>query len=162
MQAALAFLRSIACALLPILLSAAAGCGDGRNGIGDGGQRLFEDACGPCHDPSGGGRPGRGPSLRDSAYLASPPDVLIRIVLDGLQSEEAERSAQFALPMPSWRILADQDMAALVTFVQLSWGSNQGPVTAADVAAVRNATINRSRPWTPQELRGALRAGSGR
>jgi tetratricopeptide (TPR) repeat protein len=64
--------------------------------------------------------------------------VLIRIVLDGLQSEEAERSAQFALPMPSWRILADQDMAALVTFVQLSWGSNQGPVTAADVAAVRN------------------------
>jgi mono/diheme cytochrome c family protein len=136
--------------LVPLLaMLVLGGCARPADGPG---SVLYADACGPCHDRSGDGRQGQAPSIRRSAYLAGRPEALIRIVLDGFRTDEAERTARYALPMPSWRILDDADVAALVTFVRTSWGADARPVTAEDVAAVRIATRDRSHPWTPAEL----------
>ncbi len=117
------------------------------------GRILFENACGTCHGPSGSGLPGQGPSLTDSVFVTGPPDLLIRIVLDGVRSADAERRATYVLPMPAWRILEDREVAAIVVHLRSPFGPKLAPVDDETVAVVRKMTEGRSRPWTPAELR---------
>lgn len=116
------------------------------------GRILFENACGVCHDRSGQGHPAKGPSLRASTMVPGSPDVLIRIVLDGVRATSTADPA-YALPMPAWRVLTDRDLAAILSYVRHTFGNGSSAVAADDVASVRTATAGRSRPWTHDELR---------
>lgn len=86
--------------------------------------------------------------------VPAAPDLLIRIVLDGVRHTGDNDGAAYALPMPSWRMLADRDLAALLSYVRHAFGDGSSPVAAEDVASVRRATAGRSRAWTFDELHG--------
>jgi mono/diheme cytochrome c family protein len=122
------------------------------------GGRLFIDTCATCHDRSGMGLEGRAPALAGSRYAREAPDRLVRIILDGFETPEAQRhGVEYLLPMPAWRTLDDRQLAALTSFVRRRFGAGAAPVSPALVASIRARTDGRYRAWTAEELAGEWR-----
>jgi mono/diheme cytochrome c family protein len=122
------------------------------------GQRTFANTCEKCHQANGQGLTGQYPSLVGSDWvLAAGPARIIRIVLDGLQGPIEVKGQSFNNVMVPWReVFSDQEIAAVLTYVrgQKDWGHNAGPITPAQVAAIREKTKDRSSlgSWTAPEL----------
>jgi cbb3-type cytochrome c oxidase subunit III len=92
------------------------------------GASIFKAKCSVCHGAAGGGGSrGMFPALAgDSLVNNSDPKNMIATIEHG-------RNA-----MPSWKgQLSAGDIAAVVTFVRSAWGNKGGPVTEADVAAIK-------------------------
>jgi mono/diheme cytochrome c family protein len=59
--------------------------------------------------------------------------------------------------MPAMGGLTDEQIAEVLTFVRNAYGPNAGPVTSAEVLAVRTAAGSRETPWTVTELNASAR-----
>ncbi|MFK3740875.1 cytochrome c [Massilia sp. TN1-12] len=108
---------------------------------GDAGARgamLYLDNCAACHRPDGKGYEGVFPALAGNpAVAAAPPDSVIRIVLEGMQTARTQATpAQFTMPAFAGR-LSDAEVADVATFVRGSWGNRAPAVEARDVARLR-------------------------
>jgi cbb3-type cytochrome c oxidase subunit III len=92
------------------------------------GASVYASKCAACHGAAGGGG-GHGmfPALAGDALVnQSDPTGMIALVEHGKSM------------MPSWRgQLSAGDIAAVATFVRSAWGNKGGPVSEADVAAVK-------------------------
>ena len=92
------------------------------------GASIFGTKCAACRGASGqGGSHGMFPALAGDAVVnnADPKTMLSTI--------EHGKSM-----MPSWRgQLSAGDIAAVVTYVRSAWGNKGGPVTEADVTAIK-------------------------
>jgi mono/diheme cytochrome c family protein/glucose/arabinose dehydrogenase len=108
------------------------------------GQKQFLAICAACHQPSGTGLAGVAKSLVGSKWVLGAPANVIRIVLHGKDGE--------MLMPPIGSSLSDDQVAAILTYVRRSWGNDANPITPADVAEVRGATMGRKRAWTEEEL----------
>jgi cbb3-type cytochrome c oxidase subunit III len=92
------------------------------------GAAIFKAKCSECHGAAGqGGSHGMFPALAgDSLVNNGDAKNMIATIEHG-------RNA-----MPSWKgQLSAGDIAAVVTFVRSAWGNKGGPVTEADVAAIK-------------------------
>ncbi len=123
------------------------------------GRRIYGTYCVACHQPNGRGTPGQFPPLVESEWaLASGPNRIIRIVLNGLQGPITVKGQDFNNTMLPWRDqLTDDDIAAVLSFVRgnKEWGHSATPVTPAQVKAIRAATESRgATSWSPAELLG--------
>lgn len=123
------------------------------------GKRVYEQIanCQACHQASGLGVAGQFPPLAGSEWvLASGPDRLIRIVLQGLSGPIQVKGQEYNNAMtPFGSVLtADSDVAAVLTFIRQNkaWGNNASAVTPEQVKAVREATADRTEAWTAAEL----------
>ncbi len=113
--------------------------------------------CTACHQANGLGLPGAFPPLAGSEWVNGKPQIPIAIVLHGMQGEITVKGAKYNQIMMAWGpAFKDQEIANVVTYVRSQWGNKAGPVTAAQVAAVRAATKSRTTQWTPAELRKAF------
>lgn len=107
----------------------------------DPGAQLYLQKCSYCHGRDGKARGEFVPPLAgSSSLLADTPASVINIILNG-----AGRVVANGVPdsyrMPPYRVtLSDQEIADLATFVRSSWGNTGGPVTAAEVADLRDRT----------------------
>lgn len=92
------------------------------------GASIFSAKCAACHGASGaGGSHGMFPALSGAAAVNSADAKAM------LTTIERGRNA-----MPSWRgQLSAGDIAAVATFVRSAWGNKAGPVSEADVAAIK-------------------------
>ena len=90
------------------------------NQLGRGEQIYMQSRCFACHGQLGTG--GFGPALAGDRMLAIQPIVVARVLL-------GRGNADF---------LSDQDIAAVADNVRNDWGNKFGPVSAGDVAAVRD------------------------
>ena len=116
------------------------------------GKRVFNN-CIACHQASGEGVPGTYPPLKGSNWLGKSPEVLARIVLNGLSGEIVVNGNTFNNVMtPFNNTLSDKDIAAVLSYVRNSWGNSHPIVEEAEVAAVRAAVGDRSSSYTPAEL----------
>jgi mono/diheme cytochrome c family protein/glucose/arabinose dehydrogenase len=114
----------------------------------DRGMLAFQ-VCAGCHQPEGTGTRNVAPSLVDSHWVGSYPEIAIRIVLCG-----KEGTPGFPGPMPPiGGAFSDEQIAGVLTYVRNSWGLHHGAVDVATVARVRNAVGKRQTPWTDVELR---------
>ncbi|MGD9507009.1 MAG: cytochrome c [Geminicoccaceae bacterium] len=86
------------------------------------GEPLYRSNCAACHGAEGQG--GAGPALAGYARLEAVGTVATQIVHGGAY-------------MPAFGNLSDDQIAAIATYIRNSWGNSFGPVTPADVAAVR-------------------------
>jgi len=112
------------------------------------GKATFQ-ICAACHQPGGTGLPNVAPSLVDSRWASSYPEIMIRIILCG-----KEGTPGFSASMPPiGGTLSDQQIAGVVTYVRNSWGLHEGAVDAATVARVRAAVGDRQAAWHDAELR---------
>ena len=104
------------------------------------GPRLYEKHCASCHGQNGQGVAGAYPPLAGSATVnALRPNNLIQItVLGGFAPATAGNPRPFGMP-PFQLQLNNQELAALVSFVRVSWGNTAAPVSEFDINKLRPA-----------------------
>ncbi len=92
------------------------------------GAALYADNCSGCHQPTGKGIPGAFPSLAGDPFVVGKPEPVAATVLNGRGG------------MPTFgKDLADEEIAAILSFVRSSWGNHAPAIDAAMVKAQRNA-----------------------
>ncbi len=101
----------------------------------------------------GQGIPGGFPPVDASEWVTGDKGRLIRIVLHGMIGETEVNGVIYSGAMPPWAAYLDDDqMAALLTYMRTGWTNTATPITADEVAKVREATADRKDPWTAAEL----------
>lgn len=105
------------------------------------GSRVYYEYCSNCHVTSGSGYYPFQPPLAGNPVVMDPdPSSLINITLNGSLRVFTGQGPDVN-DMPYFRqLLSDQQIADALSFVRSSWGNKAGPVTAAEVAVIRDAT----------------------
>ena len=125
------------------------------------GKQIFVKNCQACHQPTGRGVPGAFPPIVGSEWVVGSPEVVGRIVLDGLEGPIHVAGVGYDGAMPGWRdILSDQQIANVITYTR-QWAPNTaGPVSPRLIAEIREVTAARGRPWSAAELSAPLDGGA--
>ncbi|MCU0635119.1 MAG: cytochrome c [Gemmatimonadaceae bacterium] len=122
------------------------------------GKALYQ-RCIACHQDTGLGIPAAFPPLAGSEFVTGKPDVLIAILLHGLQGEVTVKGTKYngvMMPYGTGQAMTDQEVADVLTYVRTSFGNKATPITAKQVAAVRAATKARTAPYSEKELRAMM------
>jgi len=124
------------------------------------GSKVFarEAHCMTCHQANGQGLGNVYPTLIGSPWVIGNEDRLIKLTLHGVWGKMDVSGQIFdpALGVPPMTafhsLLNDQELAAVLTFVRNSWGNKASIITPEQVKAVREANLDRSTVWDPDEL----------
>jgi len=109
------------------------------------GAQLFASRCATCHQLNGSGVRGAIPPLADSPFLKASPEVAMQILLNGIDGPIRVGEATYNGHMPSFAsVLADADIARLITHIRAVFVARHDPLLAKDVATARSA---RRAPW---------------
>ena len=121
----------------------------------DAGKAGYMTICIACHQPNGAGLPGAFPSLVKSEYVTGNPERLAAMVLKGINPPFKYKDVTYVVPMvPQEAVLADDKIAAILTFVRSSFENNAPAVTTEFVANVRKKFLDRKTGWSEAELNG--------
>ena len=102
------------------------------------GKAVFQQTCATCHMLDGSGVPNMQPSLDGgNKTVQGNPEVLITLLLKGAGAVMPAKRARYVNQMPSFDTLADDEIAAVLTYVRSSFGNKAPAVTVKQVAAVR-------------------------
>jgi mono/diheme cytochrome c family protein len=102
---------------------------------------VFFDRCEACPGQDGRGRASILPKLAGNpTVLDNNPVSLINIVLNGSSRIVVEGAPDIYRMTPFRDVLADPEVAAVVTFIRSAWGNRAGAITPAQVAPVRAST----------------------
>lgn len=124
------------------------------------GKQLYEQYCMSCHHRDGTGIFGLGPPLKKSEWMMHE-HTLILIALHGVEGPIHVNGKQYTTPevmpaMPGVKhlpALDDTHLAATLTYIRNAWGNQASAVKPAAVKAARDATKNRTAPYTERELK---------
>jgi mono/diheme cytochrome c family protein len=111
----------------------------------DAGRDVYAVLCDACHQPDGHGQGSIAASLIDSPLLLAAPDIPARILLNG-------KEGGIGLMPPVGSALSDEQVANVLTYIRRAWGHAGTPVDSKTIAAVRELTRDRTRPWNHDEL----------
>ena len=106
------------------------------------GHAIYSAQCQSCHLADGLGQPPGYPPLAKNQSIEMQSAVNpIRMVLNGGYAPQTETNPRpYGMP-PFAQILSDADIAAVVTYIRVSWGNDGQPVTEAEVNALRSAPL---------------------
>ncbi len=120
------------------------------------GKRLYTANCVACHQPTGQGVAGQFPTLVDSEWVLGGDwhgdNHLVKILLHGLQGAIQVKGETYNGAMPPWKQLKDDQIAMILTYIRNEWGNSAPPITADQVAKIREETAARTEPWTQSQL----------
>jgi nitrite reductase (NO-forming) len=102
------------------------------------GERVYNNVCAACHQPSGLGIPGAFPPLAGSDFLNADPVRAMRAVSGGLSGAITVNGKPFTSQMPALN-LPDEDVANVLTFVYSKWGNAGHEIKPEQVAAARKS-----------------------
>lgn len=111
------------------------------------GKLLYGAKCAACHQASGQGLAGVFPPLAGAEWVVGEEKVLISILLHGLEGEIVVKGNTYNGVMPAFGTLADEEIAAVLTYIRSDWGNQAAPITAAAVQAQRQATQAQTGPY---------------
>ncbi len=123
------------------------------------GQEIYNSLCAACHAPDGKGMPLAGttpgamlaPPLAGSKTINDRHEAAIGVLLHGLSGDIEGK--KYEGQMASMGSNDDHWIAAVLSYVRMSFGNAAKIVKPEDVAKVREETKERKQPWTIQELR---------
>ncbi|RZU02583.1 cytochrome c [Rivibacter subsaxonicus] len=106
------------------------------------GERLYAKHCADCHGEAGEGVPGAYPALAGNrALLLDPPANPVRIVLGGgFAPATAGNPRPYGMP-PFAAVLADDEVADLLSYTRNAWGNSAPPVTPLEVHRLRDRAL---------------------
>ena len=116
------------------------------------GREHFIAICAACHQPTGRGLEGLAPPLLDSEWLLGSPGPVVRIVLHGKLGQTSKVGLAHMGDMPPFGALADDQIAALLTYLRREWGHPASPIDPSEVRSIRAATSGRAAGWSVVEL----------
>lgn len=122
------------------------------------GARLYNQNCAQCHQPNGQGLPGAFPPLAGAEWVVGDEEVVIKILLHGLQGPIEVKGNTYNGVMPAFGLGSgfnwnDQRISEVLTFIRSEWGNEASPITAEQVTQVRTSAA-RNTAWTAAELKG--------
>lgn len=121
------------------------------NGVVDGAQ-IYAAQCVACHQASGAGLPGVFPPLAASEWVTGKESVAAQILLHGVSGSLTVKGAVYNGQMPAFQDkLNDAEIAAVLTHIRSNFGNTAGKVDAALVKAEREASKDRTQPWSGDE-----------
>lgn len=123
------------------------------------GRQVYETLCTTCHGPDGKGvKQGDkflAPPLAKSEWFKRDGNIemLTRILLKGQSGpiEGVTYGEGFMLPLE--HVYTDEQLASVLNFIGERWHNWRKPVEASEVARVRKTVIERTTPWTHEELK---------
>lgn len=120
------------------------------------GKRLFTANCVACHQSTGLGVAGQFPPLVGSEWVLGGDwhgdNHLVSILLHGLQGPIQVKGNTYNGAMPPWKQLKDDQIAAILTYIRSEWGNNAPPISAEQVAKIREETAPQADPYTQSQL----------
>ncbi len=117
------------------------------------GKIIYATLCAACHQPHGFGLDGLAPPLVDSEWVLGKPEILTRIVLNGLAGPVKVGGRSFNLAMPPLPQLKDEDIAGVLTYIRREWEHNASPIETKAVTTLRGQNKGRMAMWTEEELK---------
>ncbi|WP_296658476.1 cytochrome c [Paraburkholderia sp.] len=107
------------------------------------GEKIYRDQCAKCHADNGLGMPPNYPPLANNQSIQMHSAVNpIRMVLNGGYPPSTDRNPRpYGMP-PFAQSLSNQEVAAVVTFIRMSWGNKGRPVSPQQVAELRSAPLD--------------------
>jgi len=119
------------------------------------GKTIYHTLCAACHQPHGFGLDGLAPPLVDSEWVLGKPEIIARIVLNGLAGPVKVSGRTYNLAMPPLPQLSDGDVAGVLTYIRREWEHTASAVEPKTITAVREASKGRMAMWTEVELKKA-------
>lgn len=124
------------------------------------GQKVFSQQCAVCHQATGAGVPGVYPPIAGSEWVTGHPQVLSRILINGLSGpiEVKGNTYNGAMPAfgPNGMNLSNKDLAGVITFIRQEWGNEASDVTEKMVEDYKALYAGRSTTWSAAELKEGL------
>lgn len=111
------------------------------------GKQIFGAKCVACHQASGMGVAGVFPPLAGAEWVLGNEKVLASILLHGVEGALVVKGNTYNGAMPAFGTLPDEEIAAVLTYIRSEWGNKAAPITAATIAAQREATKDQSGPY---------------
>ena len=118
------------------------------------GKVVYDSVCGICHAPDGLGKPGQAPPLAGSEWVVAKGfNRLAHITLAGVSGPLKVAGKDWNLNMAAMgAALPDDDLAAVLTYIRISWGNKAGVVTGDDLKAIRASLGKKGLPLTQEQL----------
>lgn len=107
------------------------------------GKKIFTENCAKCHAENGLGKPPAYPPLANNQSIQMPSAVNpIRMTLNGGYPPSTEGNPHpYGMP-PFAQSLSDTEVAAVVTYIRMSWGNHGTPVSPQQVSNLRSAPLD--------------------
>lgn len=109
----------------------------------DQGKKVYADYCAKCHAENGLGKPPAYPPLATNQSIQMPSAVNpIRMVLNGgYPPSTGGNPMPHGMP-PFAQSLSNEEVAAVVTYIRMSWGNHGAPVSPQQVSDLRSAPLD--------------------
>ena len=106
------------------------------------GSGAYRTQCSGCHRTDGRGLPPAYPPLAQNQSIQMTSAVnAIRMVLNGgYPPQTAGNPRPYGMP-PFAQVMSDDEIAAVVTYIRVSWGNRGQPVSSSEVNALRSAPL---------------------
>ena len=106
------------------------------------GSILYKTYCARCHSNNGMGDKSRFPPLKGSPFVKGDKNLLISIILNGMQGQLKIGDKTFNSIMPAHKdMLDDHAIASIVTYVRGRFGEGASPAKTTDVNAIRMSNV---------------------
>jgi len=116
------------------------------------GKAIYQAKCIACHGSTGDGTPNVFPPLAGSEWVNGPAENLIKIQIHGLTGPIEVKGVLYNSLMPGNAAMSNEDIATVLTYVRSNMGNTAGPVSADEVAKIRDAAGENPTPITAKDL----------
>jgi mono/diheme cytochrome c family protein len=97
---------------------------------------FYNKYCSICHQKNGLGND-RFPPLSESEWVNGDKNLLISILLNGLQGNLTVKGKSYTNNMPKMYMLSDGNIAQILTYIRQNFNNHSGEVTSKDVSNMR-------------------------
>jgi mono/diheme cytochrome c family protein len=106
------------------------------------GKTVYDAHCASCHGARGEGAPPHWPPLagNQSIQMTSAVNPIRMVLNGGYPPGTAGNPRPYGMP-PFAQLLSDNEVAAVVTYIRVSWGNRGAAVNARDANALRSAPL---------------------
>jgi mono/diheme cytochrome c family protein len=109
--------------------------------VAERGALVYRNNCAQCHGDNGQGVPGAYPALAGNRAVNLPVTAnLVQVALGGgFPPSTSGNPRPFGMP-PYATLLSDADVAAVLSYIRMSWGNQSGAVSELEVTQQRSTT----------------------
>ena len=126
----------------------------------DRGEKIYRNQCAQCHQADGNGLPGVYPPLPGSDWVTGHPEVLARILINGLNGPIEVKGNTYNGNMPAFGPgglnLKPKELAGVITYIRQEWGNGASEMTEEMVDDYLATYGSRSTPWQAPDLKSDL------
>ncbi len=126
----------------------------------DRGAKVYRNQCAQCHQADGNGVPGVYPPLAGAEWVTGHPQVVSRILINGLNGPIVVKGNTYNGNMPAFGpgglALSEKDIAGVITYIRQEWGNAASEVSVETIEEYSALYAGRSTPWQAAELKEGL------